>query len=254
MRSSPSSEAGADRIGAPHAPAPSISARSVRCWPGREAEGLAQLPAARRSATTIASRRLAPDLGDRSAGGMRIGFSGDSDALEVVERLAAGAAAPQRLAGGRAELGRSARVSRASRSAGRRRVSSPNSARRRARGAGRRDAVGAQLAAGPPRSSSRWSRPATAPSRPRAVDAALRAARASMSQRDHVHRRAAGIGRRDRRPRRAPSVDVAHRAATPRSASVSTGISGSHHGAGARPARGAQSGVRVRRHHHVAPG
>ena len=165
-------------------------------------------------ATETASGRLAPQRRAHAANGSagRQPAGRASVALEVVERLAAGAAAPQRLAGGGAELGQTLRV-RASRSAGRRPSSTPNSAPRPAPGGGRGDAVFAQLAAAV------LGHPVGRPGRrqhgphPRAAASPARASASSISTRDHVHRRAAGIGGRDRDLDRARRVDRRRRAA-----------------------------------------
>ena len=79
-----------------------------------------------------------------------------------------------------------------------------------------------------------------------------RSSASSISQRDHVHRRAAGIGRRDRDLDAA--VEDATSRSTPRSAMVSTGISGSTTVAAASQARCRRSASLRERGHHVAPG
>ena len=125
-----------------------------------------------------------------------------SDRLEVLERLAAGAAALQRLAGGRRRRRRGARC-RGSRSAGRRAAATAarheaerRARRRRSTRPGRRDAVVAQLAP------ALGADPVGRPGR-RAPHADARRAEAGGVERgddarlDHLGRRAAGVGRRD---------------------------------------------------------
>ena len=83
------------------APRRRAACAQVRCWPGLEAERVAQRSGTA-NVTEIASgvsrftSTIVTAWKSRSIG---------SDALEIVERLGAGLAAPMRLAGGRAELG-----------------------------------------------------------------------------------------------------------------------------------------------------
>ena len=114
--------------------------------------------------------------------------------LEIIERLAAAPAAPQRLAGGRAEFGQQFGILRAALRTRHLLLAEQRAAELRP-AAARCRIPGA--CCGRPRSSSRWSRPATARCERRPGDAGAFQRQLDF-QRDHVHGRTAGIGRRDR--------------------------------------------------------
>ena len=181
----------ADRVGAPF-----LAAADGQRLPGGEREGAGQVGRALEGDRgRVVGERLDAGDGER----VEVGAS-RSDRLHRLERLAAGAAAVQRLAGGGAELGGPLGVRRAAARAGDRRRARPASAgpgrsgaarraagrcrRRRASAALRGDPVG-----GPRRREPVARSPASKPARSR---------RRLDVRGDLAHRRAAAVGRGDR--------------------------------------------------------
>ena len=142
------------------------SVRIVRCWPCDERVVVAQVAGhGEGDRDRVVGQRL--DGGHPRAGGRRACWSGHRVrcALKWSNGSRQARHDPQRLARGRAEAAQT-RGCRGCRTAG----SAPTASarpgrRRRRRRPGRRDAVRRRACAGPPRSSSRWSRPARARAR-----------------------------------------------------------------------------------------
>ena len=240
--------------------------RSVRCWPGREARTLAQLG---RHVEGDGDRVLGQPLdvgpqrwkapwararpGSRRRSAVDVRARGHQMRLEVVERLQAGGAAPQRLAGGRAEAATapvSVEPQCGQRDATARAATGPADARGGAAGRCRTR----RACAGPSSLIQSVVQAGRAPVAPRRR--AIAGSRSAVDVGgDGLHGRAAGVGRGDGDVD-VPSSSTLTSRRTPRSSMVSTGTSGSSTAAAAPragPSRG-QARCRPACGHHVAPG